>query len=606
MTNNSSTVTSTPARITIDKSVTPTTVTKAGQQVTYSFLVTNRSKAALKDVAVQDTLAAPAGPALTVNCPKTTLAGGTDTNVDGESMTCTATYTVTSADVEHGRIDNTAKATATAVLDGSTWTSAESSAVVTIPPITDLSITKTAELVYPEGGELNYVLTVTNNGTGTSSGSTVTDNFPNTLWPDPTTDTPGCSFDATYPRQLTCQVGKLKVGESWTINVKAQAYATNLVRVNTATVVANEPDPNLANNTSTFTSTPAKIGIVKSVAPTTVTKAGDQVTYSFVVTNRSKAALENVTVHDTLTAPAGPALNVSCPKTTLAGGTDPDVDGESMTCTATYTVTQADVDHGKIDNTAYASSTAVLDGSSWRSDDSTATVTITQTPDLSVVKSAAQSVIPAAGQSIDYSFLVTNTGNVTLTDVAVDDQLAAPAGPALEVTCPASVLAPSADMTCTATYTVTQADVDHGQVGNTATATGETPSGDKVPSGPSTVTVTANPPITVVPEAPVLQQSCNTESVVVVPEMTGVVYTTTRDGNTVTVTATAADGYVLAPDAVVSWTFDVTALTCTGPEIPLTGGTGGAMLTFGGLAVLGAFAASLPIRRKRDESGNLT
>jgi uncharacterized repeat protein (TIGR01451 family)/LPXTG-motif cell wall-anchored protein len=269
-------------------------------------------------------------------------------------------------------------------------------------------------------------------------------------------------------------------------------------------------------------------------------------------------------------------------------------------------VTQADVDHGKIDNTAYASSTAVLDGSSWRSDDSTATVTITQTPDLSVVKSAAQSVIPAAGQSIDYSFLVTNTGNVTLTDVAVDDQLAAPAGPALEVTCPASVLAPSADMTCTATYTVTQADVDHGQVGNTATATGETPSGDKVPSGPSTVTVTANPPITVVPEAPVLQQSCNTESVVVVPEMTGVVYTTTRDGNTVTVTATAADGYVLAPDAVVSWTFDVTALTCTGPEIPLTGGTGGAMLTFGGLAVLGAFAASLPIRRKRDESGNLT
>ena len=233
-------------------------------------------------------------------------------------------------------------------------------------------------------------------------------------------------------------------------------------------------------------------------------------------------------------------------------------------------------------------------------------MTITQTPGLSVLKSAAQSVIPAAGQSIDYSFLVTNTGNVTMSDITVNDQLAAPAGPALDVSCPATVLAPSADVTCTATYTVTQADVEHGQIGNTATATGTPPSGTPVTSTPSTVTVTGEPPITVVPDAPVLEQTCNAESVVVIPEMTGVIYTTTRDGSTVTVTATAADGYVLAPDAVVSWTFDVTALTCTGPEIPLTGGTGGAMLTFGGLAVLGAFAASLPIRRKRDESGNLT
>src|SRR5689334_25088698 len=48
------------------------------------------------------------------------------------------------------------------------------------------------------------------------------------------------------------------------------------------------------------------------------------------------------------------------------------------------------------------------------------------------------------------SSLLTNTGAVTLHGVTVADQLVAPAGPALTVTCPAGDLAPGADLTCTA------------------------------------------------------------------------------------------------------------------------------------------------------------
>ena len=78
---------------------------------------------------------------------------------------------------------------------------------------------------------------------------------------------------------------------------------------------------------------------------------------------------------------------------------------------------------------------------------------------------------PDAGDTIDYSFVVTNTGNVTLDPVAIDDPKVG------VVTCPASSLAPGGSTTCTATYTLTQADVDAGHVANTATAGGTPPFG---------------------------------------------------------------------------------------------------------------------------------
>ena len=61
-----------------------------------------------------------------------------------------------------------------------------------------------------------------------------------------------------------------------------------------------------------------------------------------------------------------------------------------------------------------------------------------------------------AGDTIAYAFLVTNTGTVTLTAVAVSDPVVG------AVSCPVTTLAPGASTTCTATYTFTQADVDAG------------------------------------------------------------------------------------------------------------------------------------------------
>ncbi len=74
----------------------------------------------------------------------------------------------------------------------------------------------------------------------------------------------------------------------------------------------------------------------------------------------------------------------------------------------------------------------------------------------------------AVGQSIPYSYRVTNAGNVTLTAAITvsDNKIASVSCPAL----PVGGLAPGSFITCTATYTVTQADIDAGTLTNIASA----------------------------------------------------------------------------------------------------------------------------------------
>ena len=208
--------------------------------------------------------------------------------------------------------------------------------------------------------------------------------------------------------------------------------------------------------------------------------------------------LTGLEVTDTFTAPAGPEPVVVCPDTPLAPGA-------SATCTSSYPVTQADADHGSIDNSAVASATDPT-GASVGSPPSTAHVTITAAPALSLVKSSPNTLVSQAGESVAYEFIVTNTGNVTMTDVVITDAFEAPAGPALTPVCPDAPLPPGASMTCTADYVVTQADIDHGLISNTATADATDPNGTTATSDPSTalIPVFAGPPaLTLVKQATV-------------------------------------------------------------------------------------------------------
>src|SRR5699024_8587165 len=87
-----------------------------------------------------------------------------------------------------------------------------------------------------------------------------------------------------------------------------------------------------------------------------------------------------------------------------------------------------------------------------------------------------------SGDLLTYSFEVTNTGSLTLDGVEVQDELQGLS----EISYgdwpgESGVLAPGESVTATADYMLTQADFDAGAVDNTATATGNSPSGEDDP-----------------------------------------------------------------------------------------------------------------------------
>ncbi|TPG28119.1 DUF11 domain-containing protein, partial [Flavobacterium pectinovorum] len=198
---------------------------------------------------------------------------------------------------------------------------------------------------------------------------------------------------------------------------------------------------------------------------------GDQITYTFTVSNTGNVSLSGVVVNDALTG----SVNLAVTPAVLAPG-------DTGTATAAYTITQSDLNTGNVTNTATATGTApdastVSDtsGTAQGNDDPTQTP-LTQTPGIAVVKTAAVGGTGAVGDQITYTFTVSNTGNVSLSGVVVNDALTGSVN--LAVT--PAVLAPGDTGTATAAYTITQSDLNTGNVTNTATATGTAPDASTV------------------------------------------------------------------------------------------------------------------------------
>ncbi|MFC0070131.1 hypothetical protein ACFFQW_40530, partial [Umezawaea endophytica] len=221
-----------------------------------------------------------------------------------------------------------------------------------------------------------------------------------------------------------------------------------------------------------------------------VNDVGDTVNYRLRATNTGSSTLTEVEPSGAVAGAATTPLSFRC---------DPAQPARlpltaTVVCSAGYTITAADVDTPGAAISATASVTGkgrAGAGKVVSSSPEAVETRLTPRPRLATALSVAGVVDVNAngrtdvGDRIDYSAVVTNSGTVTLTGVAVSDAVEEPAGPSPALTCqPAApaTLAPTATTTCTGSYTVTQADVDEGEVANTATATGLARDGETVES----------------------------------------------------------------------------------------------------------------------------
>src|SRR3546814_2476734 len=83
----------------------------------------------------------------------------------------------------------------------------------------------------------------------------------------------------------------------------------------------------------------------------------------------------------------------------------------------------------------------------------------------------------AVDDYINYEIVIRNTGNVTLTEVTVNDNNAEMVSGS-----PVASLAPNATATVIARHQITQDDIDAGIVVNQATVTGHDPEGNPTPN----------------------------------------------------------------------------------------------------------------------------
>ena len=280
-------------------------------------------------------------------------------------------------------------------------------------------------------------------------------------------------------------------------------------------VSQDSPTPGTAGSTPTPVAVPVvpatELGVVKTAAlditggaDSAALDAGDTIAYTYTVINPAGAALNilDITITEVTTGATAFTGTNGAPTpvsnddgSTLGGaGTLNDLaPGDSMTFSAIYTLSQADIDAGSVTNSAIASGsdpggnpvTDVSDESSPApGNDDPTVVPLTAVSDLRATLTAGTPTTAGGtnrsftdpGDTIPYTLTVTNTGDTTLDGLSVDSTTGLTVG-----ACTPTTLAPGEQATCVVTdYVIQSSDIAAGGVEQSVTATATGPGGTTV------------------------------------------------------------------------------------------------------------------------------
>ena len=550
---------------------------QVGDIISYSFNITNTGNVTLTNIDVTDSDATVAG------LPITTLEPGvTDTT------TFTATRSIDQDDINNGSFANQADVTADTPVglpsisepsDDPSTPADDDATVVTLPAAPQLEITKTG--VFNDGGNgrpdvgdtITYTFIVQNTGNVTLSNVSVTDPLVTVTPAAPILLLePGVANAVTLSATYTLLQSDINRGE-----VLNQALASGTAP-DGSTVEDDSDDPadTTGNDDPTIIPLAQEASIELEKVATLIdggdgVDEGDTIEYAFTVTNTGNLPLSGVTITDPLVAVSGG------PITLFPGVTN------TTSFTAVYTITQQDIDDGFFTNTATVNGTgpngeAASDVSDDPADgtgnDDPTTVNFVQTPSLALEKVddiSGFSTPPVEGDTITYSFRIENTGNVTLTNVVVDDPLVNVTGT------PVTLLPGEVDTTTyEATYQITQDDIDAGTFSNSATVAGNPPTGPPVSDtsdDPSNPAGEDDPTVTTIQQAPAMTVEKNATIVnfVNVGDTVTYEYLVTNSGNTsITAPITITDNLITNPADISCPALPAGGLSPTAPNNTIT------------------------------------
>ena len=414
---------------------------KAGDVITFTITVKN-----IYDEAKTITLEEQEG----VTLDKTTF----ENVKPGKEITAAATYTVTEADIVNGTFTNNVKATFSGVDKEYTGTDTVDKFEESNPHMTITKTTKNADAdhIYKLGETIQYVITVENDGnltlTNVKIEDALTGNAGENAW----------TIDTFAP-------GETQTFEASYVVTEADVIAGKVV--NNATGEAENPDPKKEETPVTpgekedpvETPNPG-LTVIKTSDKTGEVKLGDKITYTITVTNNGNVTISGVKLEDSLTGDDWTLGNIK--------------PGETVTKKTTYTVTEKDIIAGKVEN--HATATGKEPGGKDITGEGEKTVTTEESnPQITVTKETTSTPkngkTYALGEKITYKITAKNTGNLTLTDVTVSDELTGNTGDkAFKID---GNFKPGEEATFEASYTVKESDLGKTVV-NEATAAGKT------------------------------------------------------------------------------------------------------------------------------------
>jgi uncharacterized repeat protein (TIGR01451 family) len=206
-----------------------------------------------------------------------------------------------------------------------------------------------------------------------------------------------------------------------------------------------------------------KLTIQTQNATSSFDQPGEVIIFLYVVTNTGTAPLAGPVMIDDLSKSA------TCPALNTVGNLNNELDrDETITCSAVYTITQADLAKSSITNGAVAT----VGGIKSNTDRLELTHGVSQpASSLRLAKTASPQAYDQVGQTITYTYVITNTGTTALGPAQFtvsDNKLSAP------LNCgPADIILPTnRSLACFAPYKITQADMGLANITNSATASG--------------------------------------------------------------------------------------------------------------------------------------